>query len=123
MGGFSPMHWIIIAIVLVLVLGGGRFSNMMGDVAKGVKQFKKGMAEEDDAAVKRDPARIETRGAVEPVINRETVVTREGEQLREERGPPGPPRPRPGPARGGGRGTGAATRAASRANSARASTS
>lgn len=85
MGSFGPMHWIIFAIVLVLVLGGGRFSNMMGDVAKGVKQFKKGMAEDDDTAVKRDPARIETRGAVEPVINRETVVTRDGEKLREER--------------------------------------
>ena len=85
MGSFGPMHWIIFAIVLVLVLGGGRFSNMMGDVAKGVKQFKKGMAEDDDAVVKRDPARIETRGPVEPVINRETVVTRDGETLREER--------------------------------------
>lgn len=86
MGSFGPMHWIIFAIVLVLVLGGGRFSNMMGDVAKGVKQFKKGMAEDEDGHAKpRDPARIETRGAVEPVINRETVVTRDGEKLREER--------------------------------------
>ena len=86
MGSFGPMHWIIFAIVLVLVLGGGRFSNMMGDVAKGVKQFKKGMAEDDDHGVKtRDSARIETRGAVEPVINRETVVTRDAEKLREDR--------------------------------------
>ena len=86
MGSFGPMHWIIFAIVLVLVLGGGRFSNMMGDVAKGVKQFKKGMAEDADAEAKpRDPARIETHGAVGPVINRETVVTRDGEKLREER--------------------------------------
>ena len=33
----------------MLLLGGGRFSALMGDVAKGVKQFKKGMSEEDDA--------------------------------------------------------------------------
>ena len=47
MGGFSPLHILILAIVAILLLGGGRFSNMMGDVAKGVKNFKKGMAEED----------------------------------------------------------------------------
>ena len=79
MGSFGPMHWIIFAIVLVLVLGGGRFSNMMGDVAKGVKQFKKGMAEDDETVVKRDPARIETRAPVEP------TVVRDGERVREER--------------------------------------
>ena len=78
MGSFGPMHWIIFAIVLVLVLGGGRFSNMMGDVAKGVKQFKKGMAEDDDAPA-RSPERIEARKAVEPAFDRE------GEKLREER--------------------------------------
>ncbi|MES2097786.1 MAG: Sec-independent protein translocase subunit TatA [Pseudomonadota bacterium] len=55
MGGFSLMHWLLFGGVAILVLGGGRFSNMMGDVAKGIKQFKKGMAEEDAAP----PTRIE----------------------------------------------------------------
>ncbi len=49
MGGFSLMHWLLFGGVAILVLGGGRFSAMMGDVAKGVKQFKKGLAEEDEA--------------------------------------------------------------------------
>ena len=48
MGSFGPLHWIVVAVIAVLVLGGGRFSNLMGDVAKGVKNFKKGMADEDD---------------------------------------------------------------------------
>ena len=48
--GLSLPHILIFAVVAVLLLGGGRFSNMMGDVAKGVKNFKKGMAEEDGAA-------------------------------------------------------------------------
>jgi sec-independent protein translocase protein TatA len=52
MGSFSFVHILIFAVVAVLLLGGGRFSAMMGDVAKGVKQFKKGMSEEDDAAAK-----------------------------------------------------------------------
>ena len=46
--GLSLPHILIFAVIAILLLGGGRFSNMMGDVAKGVKQFKKGMSEEDE---------------------------------------------------------------------------
>ena len=53
MGSFSVMHWVVLAAVAILLLGGGRFSNMMGDVAKGIKQFKQGMAEEEQAAKAR----------------------------------------------------------------------
>ncbi|MGJ0506178.1 MAG: twin-arginine translocase TatA/TatE family subunit [Methylocystis sp.] len=51
MGGLSIWHWIIVGGV-VFVLFGGKFkiSDVMGDVAKGIKAFKKGMAEDDDAA-------------------------------------------------------------------------
>ena len=48
MGGFSLIHWIILAILLLLLFGGSRFSAMMGDVAKGLKSFKKGLAEEEE---------------------------------------------------------------------------
>ena len=47
MGGFSLVHWIILGIVILLLFGGNRFSDMMGDVAKGLKSFKKGMADDD----------------------------------------------------------------------------
>ena len=74
MGGFSLMHWIVVAVVLVLVLGGGRFSSMMGDVAKGIKQFKKGMAEEEEtttpAAAKPSP-RLQTQAPLDPAAERE----------------------------------------------------
>ncbi len=53
MGGFSIWHILIIAIVLLLLFGGNRFSSMMGDVAKGLKSFKQGMADEDDEKVRR----------------------------------------------------------------------
>jgi sec-independent protein translocase protein TatA len=76
MGSFSLVHWLVFGIVAILLLGGGRFSNMMGDVAKGIKQFKKGMAEEDD---KVDPARIDAKKAADPAFDRD------GEKLREER--------------------------------------
>lgn len=48
MGGFSLWHWLIVGIVILLLFGKGRFSSMMGDVAQGLKSFKKGMAEEDE---------------------------------------------------------------------------
>ena len=50
MGSFSIWHWLVVAIVLLLLFGKGRFSEMMGDVAKGIKSFKKGMSEEEEAA-------------------------------------------------------------------------
>ena len=71
MGGLSIVHWLIFGGIAILVLGGGRFSNMMGDVAKGIKSFKKGMAEEDEPAKPREPSRIETKAAAEPVFDRD----------------------------------------------------
>ncbi|MEA3081693.1 MAG: sec-independent protein translocase protein TatA [Sphingomonadales bacterium] len=53
MGGFSLIHWIILGLFLLLLFGGNRFSNMMKDVAKGMKSFKEGMADEDDEKVRR----------------------------------------------------------------------
>ena len=77
MGQFSLVHWLILGVVLVLALGGGRFSTMMGDVAKGIKQFKKGMADEDDAPVSpRAPSRIEVKPG-DPALDRESDKVRE----------------------------------------------
>jgi sec-independent protein translocase protein TatA len=49
MGGFSLWHWLIVGVIILLLFGKGRFSEMMGDVAKGLKSFKKGMTDEDEA--------------------------------------------------------------------------
>jgi len=48
MGGFSLIHWLILGLFVLLLFGGNRFSSMMGDVAKGLKSFKKGMADEEE---------------------------------------------------------------------------
>jgi sec-independent protein translocase protein TatA len=47
MGSFSIWHWLVVGVLVMLLFGKGRFSDMMGDVAKGIKSFKKGMAEDD----------------------------------------------------------------------------
>jgi sec-independent protein translocase protein TatA len=52
-GGFSIWHWLIVGLVVLLLFGKGRFSDMMGDVAKGLKNFKKGMSEDEEAEQRR----------------------------------------------------------------------
>ena len=52
MGSLSIWHWLIVGVVLLLVFGGrGKISDMMGDVAKGIKAFKKGMADDESAEI------------------------------------------------------------------------
>lgn len=62
MGGLSIWHWLIVGVAILLLFGKGRFSDMMGDVAKGLKSFKKGMAEDDDVPPPARPReRLEQR--------------------------------------------------------------
>jgi sec-independent protein translocase protein TatA len=53
MGGFSIWHILILAVLVLLLFGGNRFSAMMGDVAKGLKSFKQGLSDEDKPAEPR----------------------------------------------------------------------
>jgi sec-independent protein translocase protein TatA len=53
MGSLSIWHILILAVLVLLLFGGNRFSAMMGDVAKGIKSFKQGMADEDDDKTRR----------------------------------------------------------------------
>jgi sec-independent protein translocase protein TatA len=48
MGFGSIWHWVIVLVVVLLLFGSGKISGIMGDVAKGIKSFKKGMKEDDD---------------------------------------------------------------------------
>ncbi len=51
MGGLSIWHWVVVLLVVLLLFGGGKVSSLMGDFAKGIKSFKKNMAEPDDASM------------------------------------------------------------------------
>ena len=51
MGSFSIWHWAVVLLVVLLLFGGGKVSSLMGDFAKGIKSFKKNMAEPDDASM------------------------------------------------------------------------
>ena len=47
MGSFSIWHWLIVLAVVLLLFGRGKIPELMGDVAKGIKNFKQGMAEDE----------------------------------------------------------------------------
>jgi sec-independent protein translocase protein TatA len=74
MGSFSIWHWIIVIGLILVLFGRGKVSELMGDVAKGIKSFKKGIAEDDVAdqprVIVRDPAdpvhpeRVDTHGKI-----------------------------------------------------------
>jgi sec-independent protein translocase protein TatA len=48
MGGLAPWHWVLILVVVVVLFGGkGKLSGLMGDAARGIKEFKNGLKDED----------------------------------------------------------------------------
>ena len=59
LGGIS--HWIIILVIVVLLFGVGRISGVMGELGKGLKSFKKGLADEEDERA-RDQRNLPPQG-------------------------------------------------------------
>ncbi len=57
MGSLSIWHWIVVIVVVLLLFGRGKISELMGDMAQGIKAFKKGMS--DDTEAKAEPAKPE----------------------------------------------------------------
>ena len=61
MGSFSIWHWIVVLLVVLLLFGSGKVSTLMGDFAKGIKSFKKNMADDTDASM--EASAVEPRPA------------------------------------------------------------
>ena len=56
MGAGSPWHWIVVIALGILLFGGrGKISELMGDFAKGIKSFKKGMSDDPVVPTSRPP--------------------------------------------------------------------
>ena len=78
MGGLSMWHLLLLGAVVLLLFGGkGKISDIMGDVAKGIKSFKKGMSDDDvedakAAAPAPAPRSLESRAGA-PVDAKETT--------------------------------------------------
>jgi sec-independent protein translocase protein TatA len=73
MGSFGPLHWILLIAVALLLFGGrGKISELMGDFAKGIRSFRKGLAEEDQPAPR--PQIPEDRREQPPVMNKDSAT-------------------------------------------------
>jgi len=75
--GLSLPHLVILALVVLVLFGRGRISEMMGDFGKGIKSFKEGMADETtNRPVTPPPSQIAPPGAgapAQPTLNGEAV--------------------------------------------------
>lgn len=66
MGGLSIWHWALVIVVIMLLFGRGKISDLMGDVAKGIKSFKKGMADDEPATASGESKPIEQQASPAP---------------------------------------------------------
>jgi sec-independent protein translocase protein TatA len=75
MMGLSLPHLLIVALVVLVLFGRGRISEMMGDFGKGIKSFKQGMADEETKPVP-PPTQIPAQPTPHPqaTLNGETVA-------------------------------------------------
>ena len=62
MGSFSIWHWMIVLVIVLLVFGRGKIPELMGDMAKGIKSFKKGMADDEPMEKGPPPRTIDQAG-------------------------------------------------------------
>jgi len=66
MGSFSFWHWLIVLLVILIIFGAGKLPKVAGDLASGIKNFRKGMADGEDKDKPAEPP---------PVINQQSQPT------------------------------------------------
>lgn len=61
MGSMSIWHWLVVAVIVLLLFGRGKIPELMGDVAKGIKSFKAGMKDDEVANAEAAKKEIEAK--------------------------------------------------------------
>ncbi len=74
MGSFSLVHWLIVLVVVLVLFGRGRISEIMGDFGKGIKSFKHGL-NDDDRVVPPPPVQIPAPDATVTPATSDTTKT------------------------------------------------
>ncbi len=75
MGIGSMWHWLIVLAIVLLLFGGGKISGLMGDFAKGIKAFKKGMKDDEEEEKESSASNRTIEGeATSKQKDRETVA-------------------------------------------------
>ncbi len=57
--GFSVWQIAVVVILVVLLFGRGKISSLMGDVAKGIKSFKKGLSDDNTSETTSDSESVD----------------------------------------------------------------
>src|SRR6516165_10825834 len=91
MGSFSLMHWIVVLAIILILFGAGKLPRVMGDFAKGIKAFKAGMKEEEEAEATPPPRRLPNGRSSRSDRSRPTRLTLATKSTRKRRPRP-PPR-------------------------------
>ena len=60
MGSFSMAHWLVVAVVVLVLFGRGKISETMADFGKGIRSFRKGISEDDPPRSQLPAAEAET---------------------------------------------------------------
>lgn len=61
MGAFSFWHILVVLVLVLLLFGRGKISGLMGDLAQGIKSFKRGMSDDAAAKAEETPKTIEAK--------------------------------------------------------------
>lgn len=67
MGSFSISHWLVILAVVVLLFGAKKIPELAKGVGQGIKDFKKAIKEDGEAAANVDKVEVKQEGVVPPV--------------------------------------------------------
>ncbi len=59
MGSFSPVHWVIVLIIVLLLFGPGRLAGVGKGLGEGIRSFKKGLNEDADELPPTAPKAVE----------------------------------------------------------------
>jgi sec-independent protein translocase protein TatA len=57
MGSLSIWHWLVVAVIVMLLFGRGKITELMSDAASGIKAFKKGMSDDEEVKKAEDEAK------------------------------------------------------------------
>lgn len=82
MGSFSIWHWLVVLVIVLVLFGRGRVSEIMGDFGKGIKSFKEGMNEEkgEKAEKASTPAAQISSQPADPSATSTTTENRTGSE-------------------------------------------
>jgi sec-independent protein translocase protein TatA len=84
-GGFSFVHWALVILVIVLLFGRGKISDLMGDVAKGIKSFKEGLADLNEEPAKNNQTTSNQAASQPKSLDHEPGATVDVKRAGEER--------------------------------------